>query len=359
MIVSDIDDNLVSGFDPDEGDELYEHFRFSVDKGQELLRIDKYLLHKLEKTSRNRVQKAAEAGSIQVNGKSVKSNYRVKPGDVITIVFAHPPHEYTLVPQNIPLDILYEDDYLIVLNKPQGMVVHPGHGNYSGTLVNGLLYHFQHLPKIHSKHAKAEDDIRPGLVHRIDKETSGLMIVAKDEYAMTHLAKQFFERTIQRKYMALVWGDVKDDKGRIEGHIGRDKRDRLQMAVYPDGSEGKHAVTNYEVLERFGYVTLVQCKLETGRTHQIRVHMKHIGHTLFNDDRYGGNKILKGIDNSKYRQFVENCFQLLTGQALHAYSLGFIHPHTGKPMYYEAELPEGFLKLLEKWRSYMHDTLKM
>lgn len=343
----------------DEGDELYEHYRFVVDKGQDLLRIDKYLLYKLEKTSRNRVQKAAEAGAILVNGKPVKSNYRVKPGDVITIVFAHPPHEYTLTAQDIPLDIVYEDEHLIVLNKPQGLVVHPGHGNYSGTLVNGLLYHFQHLPVSSSVHASKTDEIRPGLVHRIDKETSGLMVVAKNEIAMTHLAKQFFDRTIQRKYMALVWGDVREDEGRIEGNIGRDKKDRLLMTVYPDGSEGKPAATNYRVLERLGYVSLVECKLETGRTHQIRVHMKYIGHPLFNDDRYGGNKIVKGVDTSKYRNFVQNCFELISGQALHARSLGFIHPATRKEMYFEADPPEGFIQLLDKWRSYIHNTLKL
>lgn len=340
-------------------DELYEHHRFTVDKGQEILRIDKFLFHKLEKTSRNRIQKAAEAGSILVNGKAVKSNYRVKPGDVISIVFAHPPHEFTLVPENIPLNIVYEDDDVIVLNKPPGLVVHPGHGNYSGTLVNGLLYHLQRLPKSQSPYAGPEDDQRPGLVHRIDKETSGLMIIAKNEYSMAFLARQFFERTIERRYVALVWGDVKEETGRIEGHIGRDKRDRKAMAVYPEGDMGKPAATNYTVLERLGYVTLVECKLETGRTHQIRVHMKYIGHPLFNDDRYGGDKVVKGVDTPKYRQFVDNCFQLIPGQALHARSLGFIHPATKEYMYFDSELPAGFSALLEKWRHYIHDTLKL
>lgn len=341
-----------------DGDELYEHHRFVVDKGQEFLRIDKYLLHKLEKTSRNRIQKAAEAGSILVNEIPVKSSYKVKPGDTISIVFAHPPHENLLVPEEIPLDILYEDEELIIVNKPAGLVVHPGHGNYNGTLVNGLLHHFQQLPV--TKHPKANplDEVRPGLVHRIDKETSGVMVIAKTDYSMTHIAKQFFDRTINRKYIALVWGDV-DKDGRVEGHIGRDKRDRKTMTVYPDGDIGKHAATNFKVLERLQYVTLVECKLETGRTHQIRVHMKHIGHTLFNDTRYGGNKVLKGIDTSKYRTFVENCFQLIPGHALHAASLELVHPGTGKTMKFESVLPTGFDTLLEKWRNYIQQTIKL
>lgn len=344
--------------DVDQGDDLYEHHRFVVDKGQELLRIDKYLMHKLEKMSRNRIQKGADAGNILVNDKPVKSNYRVKPGDSISLVFAHPPHENLMVPQEIPLDILYEDDDLIIINKQAGLVVHPGHGNYSGTLVNGLLYHFQHLPV--SKHEKAteEDEIRPGLVHRIDKETSGVMVIAKTEYAMTYIAKQFFDRTIDRKYVALVWGDV-DKDGRVEGHIGRDKRDRKAMAVFPEGDMGKPAATNYKVLENLHYVTLVECKLETGRTHQIRVHMKHIGHPLFNDDRYGGNKVLKGVDTSKYRQFVENCFTLIPGQALHAKSLGLMHPTTKEWIYFEAPRPQGFEELLVKWRNYITSTIKL
>lgn len=342
----------------DEGDDLYEHHRFVVDKGQELLRIDKYLMHKLEKTSRNRIQKGSETGNILVNEKPVKSNYRVKPGDVISIVFPHPPHGNLLVPQEVPLEILYEDEDLIIINKQAGLVVHPGHGNYSGTLVNGLLYHFKHLP--FSKHEKAgsEDEIRPGLVHRIDKETSGVMVVAKTEDAMTYIAKQFFDRTIDRKYVALVWGDL-EKNGRIEGNIGRDKRDRLAMAVYPNGEMGKHAATNYSVIERFQYVTLVECKLETGRTHQIRIHMKHIGHTLFNDERYGGNKVMKGVDTAKYRSFVENCFTLIPGQALHAKSLGLVHPTTKEWIYFEAPLPKGFEELLVKWRNYVNHTIKL
>lgn len=344
--------------DVEQGDDLYEHHRFVVDKGQALLRIDKYLQYKLEKTSRNRIQKGAETGNILVNDQPVKSNYRVKPGDIISLVFAHPPHGNLLVPQEVPLEILYEDEDLIIINKQAGLVVHPGHGNYSGTLVNGLLYHFQHLPVSTHSMAKKEDEIRPGLVHRIDKETSGVMVIAKTEDAMTYIAKQFFDRTIDRKYTALVWGDLQGE-GRIEGNIGRDKRDRKAMAVYPEGDMGKPAVTNYQVIENLHYVTLVTCKLETGRTHQIRVHMKHIGHPLFNDDRYGGNKVLKGVDTAKYRQFVENCFTLIPGQALHARSLGLVHPRTREWIYFEAPLPKGFEELLEKWRNYINSTLKI
>jgi 23S rRNA pseudouridine1911/1915/1917 synthase len=340
-------------------DDLYEHHRFIVDKGQDLLRIDKYLGYKLEKTSRNRIQKAVEAGAVVVNDKPVKSNYRVKPRDVISIVFAHPPHSNLLVPEEMSLNIMYEDADLLIINKPAGLVVHPGHGNYSGTLVNGLLYHLQQLPVASHEKSGPLDEIRPGLVHRIDKDTSGLMVIAKNEIAMTLLAKQFFDRTIQRKYIALVWGDVKENEGRIEGNIGRDKKDRKAMAVYPEGDEGKHAVTNYRVIERFGFVTLVECKLETGRTHQIRVHMKHIGHTLFNDDRYGGKKILKGIESAKYKQFIENCFEMIPGQALHAATLGFIHPTTEKELFFEAAPPEGFKLLIEKWRNYSKSILKV
>ncbi len=350
------EDNLEH--EAEQGDDLYEHHRFIVDKGQELLRIDKYLMHKLEKTSRNRIQKGAETGNILVNDHPVKSNYRVKPGDVISIVFAHPPHENLLVPEQIPLEILYEDEELIIINKQPGLVVHPGHGNYSGTLVNGLLYHFQHLPFSKHPQANEEDEIRPGLVHRIDKETSGVMVIAKTEYSMTHIAKQFFDRTIDRKYMALVWGDL-DKEGRIEGHIGRDKRDRKAMAVYPEGDIGKPAATNYKVIERLQYVTLVECKLETGRTHQIRVHMKYINHPLFNDDRYGGNKVVKGVDTAKYRQFVENCFALIPGQALHARSLGLMHPTKKEWVHFEAPLPKGFEDLLIKWRNYINTTIKL
>lgn len=356
MKQEELDEHLEN--EVEQGDDLFEHYRFIVDKGQELLRIDKFLMHKLEKTSRNRIQKGAEAGNILVNDLAVKSNYRVKPGDVISLVFAHPPHENLLVAEKMPLEILYEDDEFIIINKPAGLVVHPGHGNYSGTLVNGLIYHFEQLPVSKHKKAGKEDEIRPGLVHRIDKETSGVMVIAKTEYSMTHIAKQFFDRKIDRKYVALVWGDIEKD-GRVEGHIGRDKRDRMAMAVYPDGDQGKHAATNYKVLERLQYVTLVECKLETGRTHQIRVHMKHIGHPLFNDDRYGGNRVVKGVDTAKYRQFVENCFELIPGQALHAKSLGLEHPITKEWMHFEAPLPQGFEELLTKWRNYIQHTIKL
>jgi 23S rRNA pseudouridine1911/1915/1917 synthase len=327
--------------------DLFEHFSITADKGQELLRVDKFLQNRLEKTSRSRIQAAADAGNIHVNGKAVKSNYRVKPGDYIAVVFAHPPRDREIKPENIPLNIVFEDDELIVINKSPGLVVHPGHGNYSGTLVNALMYHFQHLPLYKNKEMP-----RPGLVHRLDKNTSGIMILAKTEYSMTHLARQFFERSTKRTYQALVWGDVRENSGTITGHIGRDVRDRKLFTVYPDGDQGRHAVTHYRVLERFGYVTLVECKLETGRTHQIRVHLKYIGHPLFNDDTYGGDKILKGTTFTNYKQFVENCFTILPRHALHAKSLGFMHPVTKKEMYYDSELPEDMMQVLEKWRVY-------
>jgi len=327
--------------------DLFEHFSITVDKGQELLRVDKFLQNRLEKTSRSRVQAAADAGNIHVNGKSVKSNYRVKPGDYIAVVFAHPPRDREIKPENIPLNIVFEDDELIVINKTPGLVVHPGHGNYSGTLVNALMYHFQHLPLYKNKETP-----RPGLVHRLDKNTSGIMILAKTEYSMTHLARQFFERSTKRTYQALVWGDVKEDQGTIIGHIGRDIRDRKLFTVFPEGDQGRHAVTHYKVLERFGYVTLVECKLETGRTHQIRVHLKYIGHPLFNDDTYGGDKILKGTTFTNYKQFVENCFALLPRHALHAKSLGFVHPVKKSEMYFDSELPDDMKEVLQKWRVY-------
>lgn len=332
----------------DEEEELYEHFRLQVDKGQSILRIDQFLKLRLEHTSRNRIQNAAKAGAILVNGKPVKQNYKVKPQDVISIVLAKPPRDKDLKAENIPLDIVYEDDYLLVVNKPAGMVVHPGVGNFSGTLVNALMWHFENLPMP----AGRTEYPRPGLVHRIDKNTSGLLVIAKDEESMTHLAKQFFDRTTERLYTALVWGNVESDNGRVEGNIGRDERFRKLMTVFPEGDAGKPAVTNYKVIERLGYVTLTQCKLETGRTHQIRVHMKYIGHTLFNDDRYDGNRILKGPRHSKYISFVENCLELIPGQALHAQTLGFRHPVTGNQMYFESPLPDGFERLLERWRTY-------
>lgn len=328
-----------------ESDDLYEHHRFVADKGQQPLRVDKYLMNYIEGATRNKIQTAAKDGNIYVNDVAVKSNYKVKPGDVVRVMFTHPPYEFLLVPEDIPLDIVYEDDALLVVNKPAGMVVHPGHGNYSGTLINALVYHSENLP--------VNSNERPGLVHRIDKDTSGLLVVAKTEGAMTKLAKQFFNKTSEREYVALVWGDVENDEGTVEGHIGRHPKNRLQNMVYEDGSQGKEAVTHYKVLERFGYVTLVSCKLETGRTHQIRVHMKYIGHTLFNDERYGGDKILKGTTFTKYKQFVENCFKVLHRQALHAKTLGFTHPETGEFMEFNTPLPEDMLLCIEKWRNYV------
>jgi 23S rRNA pseudouridine1911/1915/1917 synthase len=330
----------------EEEDELYEHYAFKVEKGQQPLRIDKYLMNFVENATRNKIQQAAKDGSIFVNGTPVKSNYKVKPYDHITVKFEHPPHEYLLVAEDIPIDIVYEDDELLVVNKPAGMVVHPGHGNYSGTLINGLIYHFENLPNNSSN--------RPGLVHRIDKDTSGLLVVAKTEQAMAHLSNQFAEKTSEREYVALVWGNIEEDEGTVEGHIGRHPKNRLQNTVY-EGDEaykGKPAVTHYKVLERLGYVTLVSCKLETGRTHQIRVHMKHIGHTLFNDERYGGEKILKGTTFTKYKQFVENCFKVLPRQALHAKTLGFEHPTSGKWLSFTSEIPVDMQLCIEKWRGY-------
>ena len=328
---------------------LYEHYFFIADSGQQALRVDKFLMNRIENATRNKIQQAAKAGSVRVNDVVVKSNYKVKGGDQVKVLFTHPPYENLLVGEDIPLDIVYEDDALVVVNKAAGMVVHPGHGNYNGTLLNALLYHFESLP------LNAND--RPGLVHRIDKDTSGLLVVAKTEKAMTLLAKQFFDKTSQRSYYALVWGDVKDDTGTIEGHIGRDPKNRLLMTVFPDGDQGKEAITHYEVVERFGYTTLVRCRLETGRTHQIRAHMKHIGHTLFGDARYGGDNILKGTTFTKYKQFVDNCFKLLPRQALHAQTLGFIHPISGKSMSFEAPLPNDMLTTLDKWRHYAKHRL--
>ena len=335
-----------------ESDELYEHFRLVADKGQSMLRVDKFLMNRLENTSRNRIQTAAEAGSIQVNGKPVRSSYKVKPGDVITIVLAHPPREVEIIAENIPLDIVYEDANVLVINKAAGMVVHPAYGHYTGTLINAVCGHFH--PELAGKKIQS-DSLRPGLVHRIDKNTSGLIILARDEMSMTLLARQFFDRTIDRQYLALVWGDFKENEGVITGHIGRSLMDRKVMDVFPDGSHGKHAVTHFRVEERFGYVTLVSCKLETGRTHQIRAHMKHIGHPLFHDETYGGDKILKGTTFARYRQFVENCFQLMPRQALHARSLGFVHPVSGRKMYFECPLPADFDAVIQKWRAYVQN----
>ncbi len=327
--------------------ELYEHFRFVADKGQTLLRVDKFLVTRMENASRNRIQQAAEAGCILVNGKAVKSNYRVKPLDVVSIVMDRPRYECEIIAQDIPLEIVYEDDDVLVVNKPAGLVVHPGHGNYSGTLVNALAWHFRDNPEYDVS------DPRLGLVHRIDKDTSGLLVIAKTPEAKTHLGLQFFHKTTQRKYVALVWGAMEDDQGRIEGHIGRSLKDRLQMTVFPNGEYGKSAVTHYRTIERLGYVSVVECVLETGRTHQIRVHMKHIGHTLFNDERYGGNQILRGTTFAKYRQFVQNCFDICPRQALHAKTLGFKHPRTGKEMFFDTDVPADMTALIERWRQYI------
>ena len=325
-------------------DELYEHYSFTASIGQEPLRVDKYLMNFIENATRNKIQQAIKAGNVLVNDSVVKSNHKVKPLDVVRVVLAHPPHENLLVAEDIDIDIVYEDDEVIVVNKSAGMVVHPGHGNYSGTLVNGLIYHFENLPK--------NSNERPGLVHRIDKDTSGLLVVAKTEIGMANLAKQFFDRTTERLYLALVWGNLEEEEGIIEGNIGRSFKNRLQMDVFPDGDFGKHAVTHYKVIERFSYVTLVQCKLETGRTHQIRAHFKHIGHPLFNDERYGGDRILKGTTFTKYKQFVDNCFKILPRQALHAKTLGFIHPTKQKFLRFDSELPEDMQSCIEKWRNY-------
>ncbi|MGJ8658924.1 RluA family pseudouridine synthase [Cellulophaga fucicola] len=326
-------------------EELYEHHKVIASKGQEPLRIDKFLMNFIENATRSQIQKAAKDGHIWVNNVVVKQNYKVKAGDEIRVMFTHPPYEFLLQPEDIPLDIVYEDDVLLVVNKEPGMVVHPGHGNYSGTLINALLHHCKdELPNNTSD--------RPGLVHRIDKDTSGLLVVAKTEAAMTFLSKQFFDKTSEREYIAIVWGNVEDDEGTIEGHLGRHPKNRLQMHVFPEGDEGKEAVTHYKVIERLGYVTVVSCKLETGRTHQIRVHMKYIGHTLFNDERYGGERILKGTTFTKYKQFVENAFKILPRQALHAKTLGFVHPVTKELMQFNSEIPEDMASVIDKWRHY-------
>lgn len=336
--MQEIDEELI------QGDELYEHYSFVAGKGQEPLRVDKFLMNFIENATRNKVQQAAKDGNIYVNGTPVKQNYRVKANDLVKVMFPHPPHEYLLTPEPIDLDILYEDSELIILNKPAGMVVHPGHGNYSGTLINGLIYHFQNLPQ--------NSDNRPGLVHRIDKDTSGLLVIAKTEEAMNHLARQFFNKTSEREYVALVWGNLPDDEGTIIGNIGRHPKNRLQMTVFPDGEQGKEAITHYKVLERFGYVTLVSCRLETGRTHQIRAHFTYLGHPLFNDERYGGDKILKGTTSAKYRQFVENCFKILPRQALHAKTLGIEKPSTGELLRFDSEIPQDMAQCIERWRNY-------
>ena len=334
-------------FVTEDGRELYEHFRFVAEKGQQMVRVDKFLVVRMEKTSRNRIQQAADAGCIWVNGKPVKSSYKVKPDDEVVIVMDRPRYECEIIAQDIPLDIVYEDESLLVVNKPAGLVVHPGHGNYSGTLVNALAWHFRDLPDYDV------EDPRLGLVHRIDKDTSGLLVVAKTPEAKTCLGKQFFDKTTKREYYALVWGDFKENKGTIEGNIARNPKDKLQMMVFSDPNIGKPAVTHYEVLKRYGYVTLVKCILETGRTHQIRVHMLSQGHPLFNDERYGGEKIWRGTTSGNYKHFIENCFKTCPRQALHARTLGFKHPVSGEEMFFETELPSDMNDLLMKWDSYI------
>lgn len=330
---------------PEDQNEMFEHFRFVVDKGQNQLRIDKYLISKIENASRNRIQNSAHAGNILVNGVAVKPNYKVKPVDVISIVLAYPPRDTEIYPENIPISIVYEDNDIIVVNKAPGMVVHPGHGNFTGTLQNALLYHLQQTNP-------GNPDIKPFLVHRIDKDTSGILLIAKNELAQSRIAKQFFDHTIDRTYVALVWGNFDEDSGTINANIGRDVRNRLVQAVFTDEETGRRAITHYKVLERFGYVTLVECRLETGRTHQIRVHFKHIGHPLFNDESYGGAAILKGTTFTKYKQFVQNCFTLLPRQALHAKSLGFVHPTTKSFIFFDSEYPDDLNEVVVKWRSY-------
>lgn len=326
--------------------ELFEHYRFQSMPGQSLMRLDKFLFERIENTSRTRIQNAANAGNILVNNKQVKPNYRVKPNDIVQVVLPNPPREIELIPENIPLNIIYEDDDVIVVNKDPGMVVHPAYGNYTGTLVNALMYHFRDIPMFQS------GELRPGLVHRIDKNTSGILVVAKNELALNKLSKQFYDRTTGRKYIALVWGTPDPAEGTITGHVGRSIRDRKVMQVFPDGSQGKPAVTHYRLIEDLGYVSIVECRLETGRTHQIRVHFSHIKHPLFNDEEYGGDKILRGTTFAKYQQFVRNCFTVLPRQALHAKSLSFDHPVTGKRLSFDSELPDDMIQVMEKWRNY-------
>lgn len=340
-----IDQNEDGG---EENSGLYEHLKLKVDPGQEPLRIDKYLLIFRQNSSRNKLSQTCRAGNVHVNGVPVKQNYKVKPGDEVSVLLTRPPRENVVVPQNIPINIVYEDDDLVVVDKEAGMVVHPGHGNWDGTLVNALAYHFE-------QNGEKSDLDRVGLVHRIDKDTSGLLVIAKNEFALSYLAKQFFDRKTKRLYWAFVWGNIADDSGTITGHIGRHLKNRMQMAVYEDGSHGKHAVTHYKVLERFKYMTWVECKLETGRTHQIRAHFKHIGHTLFNDERYEGDVVLRGVNLPKYKQFINNVFEILPRHALHAHTLGFVHPVTKKEMYFESPMPNDMAEAVKKWRKYLEN----
>jgi len=327
--------------------ELFEHFRIEVDPGQKPLRIDKFLVNRLENASRSKIQSAADADNILVNNKAVKSNYKVKPSDIVSIVMAYPPREIELIPEDIPVNIVFEDDQFVIVNKEAGMVVHPSYGHYTGTLVNAMMHHLKDLPLFNS------GEMRPGLVHRIDKNTTGLLVIAKTEQALNKLAKQFFEKTSERKYIAIVWGTFEEKEGTITGHIGRNIRNRKIMQVFPEGDQGKHAVTHYKVLEELGYVTVVECQLETGRTHQIRAHFQHIGHPLFNDPEYGGNHILKGTTFTKYKQFILNCFSILPRQALHAKTLGVKHPTTGEFMRFNSEIPDDMAQVIERWKRYL------
>ena len=347
IYIDEIDDTFDDIDSPESTDGLYEHFKVVVDKGQSPVRIDKYLFERIVNASRNRIQSAADAGFVMANGKPVKSSYKVKPLDVITVMMDRPKYDNDIIPEDIPLDIVYEDSELMVINKPAGLVVHPGCGNYHGTLVNAIAWHLRDVPTYDP------NDPQVGLVHRIDKDTSGLLVIAKTPDAKTSLGMQFYNKTTKREYNALVWGIIEEDEGTVTGNIGRNPKDRMQMAVMSDPNQGKHAVTHYKVLERLGYVTLVKCVLETGRTHQIRVHMKHIGHVLFNDERYGGNEILKGTHFSKYKQFVNNCFEICPRQALHAKTLGFVHPKTGEEMFFTSELPADMAELINRWRTYI------
>ena len=343
-----LDDEHQKDSEDEENSGLYEHFNITVDKGQEPLRIDKYLMIFRQNSSRNKISQACRAGNVVVNGNVVKQNYKVKPGDMISVLLTRPPRENVIIPQDIPLNIVYEDDDLVVVDKAPGMVVHPGHGNWDGTLVNALAFHFE-------KNGQKSDLDRVGLVHRIDKDTSGLLVIAKTEYALSYLAKQFFDRTTKRLYWAFVWGNLEKDEGTIRGHIGRHPKNRMQMSVYEDGSQGKHAVTHYKVLERFRYITWVECKLETGRTHQIRAHFKYIGHILFNDERYEGDIPLRGEHLPKYKHFIANIFKTLPRQALHAHTIGFVHPTTKKEMYFESPMPKDMDEAVKKWRKYLEN----
>lgn len=330
-----------------EEQELFEHYRIQADPGQSPLRIDKFLMTRIENATRTKIQQAAKSGNILVNDVAIKPNYKVKPHDVISVVLPTPPREVEIIPEDIPLEILYEDEYIMVVNKQAGLVVHPGYNNYTGTLLNALTGY------IHRQTGKDPQECIPYLVHRIDKDTSGVLLISKDEYTQSLLARQFFDHSIERKYQAIVWGEPDPAEGTIEGHIGRSYKDRRVMDVFPDGEYGKHAITHYSTLENFHYVSLMECKLETGRTHQIRAHFKYKGHPLFNDVTYGGDKIIKGTTFSKYKQFITNCFKVMPRQGLHAKSLGFIHPHTNKEIYFETDLPEDMVNLLEKWRKYV------